>query len=168
LNRDDVACASVVDSVATVAADLCVPACASDAGCGSGLHCDYGTGLCTTHVPTGRPFGAACDPLAVHSQCASNSCGCVDPQCSTGFCTGRCEMGTANPGCGDDGRAVCALVSSHESGGRGDSALCEQLCDSDGDCDNPSFVCNALPAAEQQSSGRKGVCFTAFAKAHPS
>ena len=44
-------------------------------------------------------------------------------------------------------------------GGIGDLGFCAELCDCDGDCIEPSFVCDAFEDVKLESAfARKGVC----------
>lgn len=158
--RDDTACSEFFDNGGNVIGELCQPTCSSDAGCGAGLYCDYGIGLCTSTQPVGLPIGADCDPYASDTGCASEVCVCANQQCTVGLCTGYCVLGTESPGCGGpDGGGVCGLTLSSDPA-PGDLGVCSSTCDCDADCANPYFACNTLLPADQQATGHPGMCFT--------
>lgn len=133
--------------------DACFPVCTSDAACGDGLFCNYGTGLCETSKPPGAPMGAACDPNGANT-CAG-FCLCIDASCMEGFCSGECTHGPYD-GCGEkEGTGLCLLVYSDDPG-EGDLGACVGYCDCDGDC-APPHVCNGF--VEAQAIGKNGVCY---------
>src|SRR5262249_55203826 len=120
--RIDVGCAALNGTSGAA----CFPACTSDAGCGAGLHCNYGTGLCQSSAPTGDPMGKACDPNGPNT-CAGY-CTCTNAACTTGACSGNCTIGSMTFSCGEkEGTGICALTFSMNPGD-GDMGACMGDC----------------------------------------
>lgn len=147
----------------------CMPRCATDAECGTGLHCNPGTGLCSATAPTGKDLGEACtsDPDAGTDDCKGTCLNFGDPLKA---CGAACTLGS-NPSCGWNGQgaapSACIYLSSIVSdngGGIGDLGFCIQFCDCNADCKNPGLICHDFG---NDTSGtniknftkRKGACF---------
>lgn len=138
----------------------CAPACQSDAACGAGRSCNYGTGLCQDGEPIGDPMGTPCNPNGPDT-CAG-LCLCTNAGCTDGFCSGYCSRGTTDYSCGAlEGDGACLLILASQDGA-GDMGACMALCQCDDDCTATDHVCNVLSGPDQQNLGYNGACFTQF------
>jgi hypothetical protein len=155
--RTDMACAG---GELGFAATLCVPACTTDAQCGSGLRCNPHWGLCQADAPQGDPVGTACDPRTRPTTCDGF---CLGSSSGVGICTQVCPLGA--PGvCGhDDGgtRREACLAQLPPNGGTsvGDLGACSKLCNCDADCALAGLVCE--PTALAGGTGFRGTCVAA-------
>jgi MYXO-CTERM domain-containing protein len=147
--RKDVAC----DPIAQFpGAGFCRPTCNADSDCGT-RKCDPANSFCLDKVTGTLPFGSACD-RAVGAPACKGICFALDPTAPTpdnSFCTLACVIDAPNA-CGADPTsagppaAACLIAADSASAGSGDLGFCAALCDCDGDCFNPRFVCRPLPA----------------------
>lgn len=157
--RLDSACVESVDSGGNPVAgsDFCDPTCATDADC-KGRKCDLGTGLCVD-VTSGSgvlPLGAECDPNLTPDHCKG---ACITFQGGVSLCSGVCSLGTI--GCDQDQSnptpSVACDIPGSATATTGDSGYCATLCDCDGDCLYPGFVCEPFPQIAE-AYGREGQC----------
>lgn len=149
--------------------DLCLPACVSDAACGPGMFCNFGTGLCqASPMSDGAPIGTSCS-LAQAGQCATGLCA-GRLNVADGFsnnalqCTGYCTLGSTAPNCGGAGGIGVCLNSYSVLGygtlGPGDMGQCVPLCDCGDQC--RSSACAEMTSTGESIYGRPGWCFPAY------
>ena len=139
---------------------FCNPTCRGDFDCAP-RKCDLATGLCTDPdklVGGTLPIGTKCDPRASKDNCVG---GCLAITQTEGICTGSCEIGQI--GCGLDPNSTAPLDAFCEwqtssTAADGDLGFCGQLCDCDGDCRNPDFVCETFSSTFRAQFGRAGAC----------
>jgi len=137
---------------------VCVPSCGSDEDCAPRL-CDLVSGLCLDRVAAGAAIGAAC---TADAECAGGLC--VEPLAGSRFCSAGCALDSLGCGFGSDANpreAACLLPWISQGGvseGRQDLGICLQLCNSDPDCTQPSWVCDT---ASGGLPGAAGACVPA-------
>lgn len=144
----------------------CKPLCRGDFDC-AGRKCDLSEGNCVDSIPATRklPIGSKCDPQATDDTCEGRCIGVSNSDsganASVGFCSGLCQIGQI--ACGvdlsskDPIPADC-LFGPDQNADVGDLGFCAQLCDCNGDCNDPDFICSSLPSSLAPQLGRKGVC----------
>jgi hypothetical protein len=153
--RVDVACFQVGAANAA-----CLPTCGSDSQCPDGRFCDIVSGVCVDDEPQGDPVGTPCDLNG------ENTCqGFCDDFGGYGLCTGFCTVGLDSPGCGIDpadgvnpGDPFCLPVFS-QTDAAGDTGLCIQRCDCNGQCLDSESMCLAWGSADAvELFSSEGIC----------
>jgi hypothetical protein len=164
-----VACAPLEGGAA--GAGYCRPVCATGADCASGA-CDPRRGVCVATAPPDTTFGLSCDvrggdggsdassgPDAATATPACDAL-CVTLGARVSLCSRRCVYGSAGE-CGpaSGGLRLGGCLFPVQGGTVGDLGYCGELCDCNGDCRDPAFVCDAFDDANlQRAFGRAGVC----------
>ncbi|HWA76013.1 MAG TPA: hypothetical protein VG937_26930 [Polyangiaceae bacterium] len=138
----------------------CGPRCNADSECGENRFCNPRTGLCDAEPARAVPIGTSCDgdvPGGV--RCGDGSCLILfdsEGVRQKGMCTQSCTLGQL---CGA-GQGACALPRFQDYAA-GDIAYCVELCNCDGECENPADNClhwsSAALASHYGSSGYCGV-----------
>ncbi len=136
---------------------VCMPKCSSDGDCPANRFCSPSTGECVDDKPTGKPFGATCDPDAAVDECAGF--------CNQGICLETCVLGSY-PACGSssntEATADCLLIAYDEANAAGDVGLCGRLCDCTDECyGGLSCVQIEDDMGPFDWKGRPGICATA-------
>jgi hypothetical protein len=161
VGRDDLAC-QALDASGKVFG--CLPLCAQDSQCPSGLHCDPNTAVCVEKPATGDPTGTACDPTASASTCAGFCLGITGGDDGTiSACSSPCVIGgdspyLSTPSCGGLTKGLCAFVEPED--GAGDLGYCTAACVTQSDCQFPVFSCSPISGLTGVDGGvPNGFCF---------
>lgn len=170
------------NEVCDVPSGECLPAppteCTADAECATGLLCDLIIGEC--FVPEPEPCvidsdcpGQVCNPTrgecipapaipiggacTVASECAAAFCPTLG---GSRFCSGVCELNTAN-GCEPYGSDAFCLLPVPNNPGIG---VCLGLCNTSADCAQPSYDCVSIGGT---LNGKTGACLPPVPPAAP-
>lgn len=162
--RTDMVCADLIDQAGNPTVPACQPQCASDLDC-PGRRCDFRTGFCADRPAGTLPIGSSCDPSASTDSCDGfcrnfYDTGPVDPR--YGVCLGVCSLNLDGSGCGVDATSAPPFDTQclgPSTAAAGDSGLCFQLCNCNGDCRNTAFICRPWADTESAAAtGRAGYC----------